>query len=154
MASVGASVRWGRMSRWLTLLLAVCACALGLVACGDDTDDASVGTILNDTFGKGKEVKSGKLDNAIEVDGTDEPSQLLESLDAMQTELRARDEKDADFRGQIGAIHRAQAVVVLDMDGTLYLSDQLFDGAAEFLRTVRARGAWRAALASASWAIR
>jgi hypothetical protein len=68
MASVGASVRWGRMSRWLTLLLVVCACAVGLVACGDDTDDASVGSILEETFGKGKEVKSGKLDMSIKLD--------------------------------------------------------------------------------------
>lgn len=68
MASVAASVRWGRMSRWPLLLLVVCACALGLVACGDDTDDASVGTILDETFGKGKEVKSGRLDMSIKLD--------------------------------------------------------------------------------------
>jgi hypothetical protein len=56
------------MSRWSIVLLAVCACALGLVACGDDTDDASVGTILEETFGKGKEVKSGKLDMSVKLD--------------------------------------------------------------------------------------
>jgi methyl-accepting chemotaxis protein len=64
-------------------------------------------------------IKTGKLDNAIEVDGTDEPSQLLESLDAMQKELKSRDEKDADFRGQIGAINRAQAVIEFGMDGVV-----------------------------------
>ncbi|HUQ11079.1 MAG TPA: methyl-accepting chemotaxis protein [Steroidobacteraceae bacterium] len=62
-------------------------------------------------------VKGGKLDNQIEVEGQDETSQLLRSLDDMQSALRARDQKDADSRGQIAAIHRAQAVVEMDMDG-------------------------------------
>ena len=35
----------------------------------------------------------------------------------MQTALRARDEKDADSRGQIAAIGRAQAVIEFDMNG-------------------------------------
>ncbi len=64
-------------------------------------------------------IKGGKLNNQIEVEGTDEPSQLLSSLDAMQMELKSRDEKDADFRGQIGAINRAQAVIEFSMDGTV-----------------------------------
>ena len=29
---------------------------------------------------------------------------------------------------------------LLDMDGTIYLSERLFDGAADFLRTVKALG--------------
>ena len=37
----------------------------------------------------------------------------------MQSALRARDEKDADYRGQIAAIGRAQAVIEFDMDGTV-----------------------------------
>jgi methyl-accepting chemotaxis protein len=64
-------------------------------------------------------VKNGKLDNQIEVSGKDETSQLLGSLDEMQAALKARDQKDADFRGQIGAINRAQAVIEFDMDGTI-----------------------------------
>ncbi|HUQ11080.1 MAG TPA: methyl-accepting chemotaxis protein, partial [Steroidobacteraceae bacterium] len=64
-------------------------------------------------------IKAGKLDNRIEADGHDEPSQLLESLDSMQSSLRARDEKDADYRGQIAAIGRAQAVIEFNMDGTV-----------------------------------
>jgi hypothetical protein len=62
----GASVRWGRMSRWPIFLLVLCACALGLVACGGDdsggSGDDDVATILAETFGEGKEVKSGRLD--------------------------------------------------------------------------------------------
>jgi methyl-accepting chemotaxis protein len=64
-------------------------------------------------------VKQGRLDNQIEVDGSDETSQLLSSLNDMQVALKARDEKDADSRGQIGAINRAQAVVECDMDGVV-----------------------------------
>jgi methyl-accepting chemotaxis protein len=74
---------------------------------------------LTSAVGVANAIKSGKLDNAITVEGTDEPSQLLEALDAMQAELRRRDVKDADFRGQIAAIHRAQAVIEFDMDGTI-----------------------------------
>ena len=62
-------------------------------------------------------VKAGKLDNVIETGSQDETGQLLSSLDEMQTALRARDEKDADFRGQIAAIGRAQAVIEFDLDG-------------------------------------
>ena len=54
------------MSRWPFLLLVICACALGLVACGgDDSDDAN--TILSETFGKGKDVKSGRLDVSLRL---------------------------------------------------------------------------------------
>jgi methyl-accepting chemotaxis protein len=64
-------------------------------------------------------VKAGKLDNAIDTSGADETAQLLSSLDQMQGALRARDEKDADYRGQIAAIGRAQAVIEFGMDGTV-----------------------------------
>ena len=62
-------------------------------------------------------IREGKLNNAIEVGGQDETGRLLESLDGMQTALRARDERDADYRGQIAAINRAQAVIEFGMDG-------------------------------------
>ena len=64
-------------------------------------------------------IKSGKLDNSIDVESTDETGQLLSSLDDMQLALRKRDEKDADYRGQIAAISRAQAVIEFNMDGTV-----------------------------------
>jgi methyl-accepting chemotaxis protein len=62
-------------------------------------------------------VKEGKLDNIIEMEGQDETGRLLESLSHMQGALRARNEKDADYRGQIAAINRAQAVIEMDLDG-------------------------------------
>ena len=47
-------------------MLVLCACTLGLVACGgDDSDD--VDTILSETFGEGKDVKSGRLDVSLRV---------------------------------------------------------------------------------------
>src|SRR5690349_10751963 len=64
-------------------------------------------------------VKDGKLNNVIETGGTDELGQLLSALDAMQDALHARDQKDADYRGQIAAIDRSQAVIEFDMDGTV-----------------------------------
>ena len=62
-------------------------------------------------------VKQGKLDNVVEAGAQDETGQLLSSLHEMQNALRARDARDADYRGQIAAIHRAQAVFELDLDG-------------------------------------
>jgi methyl-accepting chemotaxis protein len=64
-------------------------------------------------------VKSGRLDNVIETGGEDETAQLLISLSQMQGALVAREQKDADFRGQIAAINRAQAVIEFAMDGTV-----------------------------------
>ena len=58
--------------------------------------------------------------------GSDETGKLLGSLDVMQSALRARDEKDADYRGQIAAIGRAQAVIEFDMDGTVREANENF----------------------------
>ena len=58
------------MSRWPMTLLVLSAASIGLVACGGGAaqDDASVDTILADTFGKGKEVKSGRVDASMKLD--------------------------------------------------------------------------------------
>ena len=64
-------------------------------------------------------IRDGQLDNVIDTTAEDETGRLLGSLDRMQSALRARDEKDADYRGQIAAIDRAQAVIEFDMDGTV-----------------------------------
>jgi methyl-accepting chemotaxis protein len=64
-------------------------------------------------------IGNGKLDNQIDTGARDETGRLFDSLDAMQTSLRARDKKDADFRGQIAAIGASQAVIEFDMDGTV-----------------------------------
>jgi methyl-accepting chemotaxis protein len=71
-------------------------------------------------------IRDGKLNNAIDTEGKDETAQLLGSLDVMQSALRARDEKDADFRGQIAAIGRSQAVIEFDMTGTVLSVNENF----------------------------
>jgi methyl-accepting chemotaxis protein len=64
-------------------------------------------------------VKNGKLDNVIDVGSEDETGQLLTSLGEMQGALVAREQTDADYRGQIAAINRSQGVIELAMDGTV-----------------------------------
>jgi methyl-accepting chemotaxis protein len=74
---------------------------------------------LDEAMNVAERIRDGKLDNVIDKDGQDETGRLLGTLDGMQGALRARDEKDADYRGQIAAIDRAQAVIEFDMDGTV-----------------------------------
>jgi methyl-accepting chemotaxis protein len=64
-------------------------------------------------------IGNGRLDNQIDTGAKDETGRLLDSLDAMQSSLRARDERDADFRGQISAIGSSQAVIEFNLDGTV-----------------------------------
>jgi methyl-accepting chemotaxis protein len=74
---------------------------------------------LNHAMQVAERIRDGKLDNVIESGGADETGRLLNTLEVMQGALRARDQKDADYRGQIAAIDRAQAVIEFDMDGTV-----------------------------------
>ncbi|MDF3021379.1 MAG: hypothetical protein K0Q92_2682, partial [Steroidobacteraceae bacterium] len=55
---------------------------------------------LRDAMTVAENIGKGKLDNAIDTGAQDETGRLLDSLQSMQNALRARDEKDADFRGQ------------------------------------------------------
>ena len=56
------------MSRWPILLLVLLASALGLIACGgDDPEDKDPTALLQETFGEGKEVKSGLLDLSLRI---------------------------------------------------------------------------------------
>jgi len=64
-------------------------------------------------------IRDGRLNNSIETDRQDEIGKLLQSLDTMQSALRAREEKDADSRGKIVAIGKSQTVAEFGMDGTL-----------------------------------
>jgi methyl-accepting chemotaxis protein len=71
-------------------------------------------------------IREGKLDNVIETGSQDETGRLLESLDGMQSALRARDEKDADYRGQMEAIGKAQAIIEFGVDGTVRHANENF----------------------------
>jgi len=72
---------------------------------------------LNEAMSVAAAIRDGQLNNSIETGGQDETGKLLDSLDAMQSALRARDEKDADSRGQIAAIGKSQTVAEFGMDG-------------------------------------
>jgi methyl-accepting chemotaxis protein len=74
---------------------------------------------LNEAMSVAEAIRDGKLNNVIDTSAEDETGKLLGSLDIMQGALRARDEKDADSRGQIAAIGRSQAVIEFDMTGTV-----------------------------------
>jgi len=74
---------------------------------------------LNAAISVAAAIRDGKLNNVIDASAEDETGKLLGSLEVMQSALRARDEKDADSRGQIAAIGRSQAVIEFDMNGTV-----------------------------------
>ncbi len=75
-------------------------------------------------------VSEGKLDNVIVIGSKDETGQLLAALDKMQASLRERDQKDADFRGQIAAVGKVQAVIEFSLDGKIASAND------NFLRTL------------------
>jgi len=74
---------------------------------------------LTDAMSVAAAIRDGQLNNAIDTRGEDETGKLLESLDAMQTALRARDDQDVDSRGKIAAIGKSQTVAEFAMDGTM-----------------------------------
>ena len=73
-----------------------------------------------------KAVRDGQLDNQIDVTGEDETGELLSSLDSMQNALRERDQRDADYRGQIAAIGKSQTVAEFGMDGRILNANENF----------------------------
>ena len=81
---------------------------------------------LRNAVAVAKAVKDGQLDNQIDVSGEDETGELLSSLDAMQSALRERDERDADYRGQIAAIGKSQTVAEFGMDGRILDANENF----------------------------
>jgi methyl-accepting chemotaxis protein len=81
---------------------------------------------LGNAVAVARAVKAGQLDNLIDVSGEDETSELLHSLDAMQSALRERDERDADYRGQIAAIGKSQTVAEFGMDGRILDANENF----------------------------
>ncbi|MET0384093.1 MAG: methyl-accepting chemotaxis protein [Burkholderiaceae bacterium] len=79
-------------------------------------------------------IGAGKLDNVIDVSGKSEPGRLLAALGAMQDNLRRRDAVDADFRGQIAAVSKAQAVIEFDLDGIVLTANDNFCQALGYAR--------------------
>ena len=73
-----------------------------------------------------KSVASGDLTSPVEVNSTNETGQLLHALKSMQGVLRENEAEALNARGQITAINKAQAVVELDMDGTIRSANDNF----------------------------
>ncbi len=73
-----------------------------------------------------KAIGEGRLDNVIDSSGKSETGQLLAAFGTMQDNLRQRDRVDADFRGQIAAVGKAQAVIEFALDGTVLSANPNF----------------------------
>jgi len=71
-------------------------------------------------------IGDGKLDNVIDSSGKSETGQLLAAFATMQDNLRQRDMIDADFRGQIAAVGKAQAVIEFGLDGHVLFANPNF----------------------------
>ena len=86
----------------------------------------SITAPLRNAAAVAKAVRDGQLDNQIDVTGEDETGELLSSLDAMQNALREREQRDADYRGQIAAIGKSQTVAEFGMDGRILNANENF----------------------------
>ena len=71
-------------------------------------------------------VAAGDLTSPVEVNSTNETGQLLNALKSMQGVLRENEAEALNAKGQIAAINKAQAVVELNMDGTIRLANDNF----------------------------
>ena len=71
-------------------------------------------------------VASGDLTSPVEVNSTNETGQLLHALKSMQGVLRENEAEALNAKGQITAINKAQAVVELNMDGTVRSANDNF----------------------------
>ena len=74
---------------------------------------------LNQATAVARSVAAGTLDNPIESTGNDETSRLLTALREMQGALRNAAIAAADYKGQIAAICKAQAVTEFTVDGSI-----------------------------------
>jgi hypothetical protein len=124
----------------LLALLALCACALGLAACGgDDNESGDATAILKETFGEGKDVKSGRLDlafrlNAQGLQNVEGPIGLRLSgpfQSAGKSQLPRFDFQVAlDAGGQAlsaGAVSTGEKGFVKFQDQAYALSDELYE---------------------------
>jgi PAS domain S-box-containing protein len=71
-------------------------------------------------------VAAGDFTSAVEVNGTNETGQLLNALKSMQSVLRDNETEALNAKGQIAAINKVQAVVELNLDGTIRSANDNF----------------------------
>jgi hypothetical protein len=140
----------------LLALLALCVCAFGLAACGGDDGGEDATAILKETFGEGKDVKSGRLDlafrlNAQGLQNVNGPVGLRLSGPFQSTgadQLPRFDFKATlDAGGQslsAGAVSTGEKGFVTFQDQAYALSDELYEqfkkGYAEQARCSKEKG--------------
>jgi methyl-accepting chemotaxis protein len=71
-------------------------------------------------------VAAGDLTSTVQAISTDETGQLLNALKSMQGVLRENEAEALNAKGQIAAINKVQAVVELNLDGTIRSANENF----------------------------
>jgi hypothetical protein len=139
------------------LVLVLCLAALGLVACGGGgDDDGDVSEILADTFGEGKEVKSGRLDLSVKLNAQGVPQlsgpvtvRLSGPFESSGSGELPKFAFEASLEGggqalKAGAVSTSEKGFVTFQDQAYVLSDELFkqfkEGYAEQARCNEQRG--------------
>ncbi len=109
-----------------TTLVATLAAALLLSAAVGYALTRTLRREMARALGIAQAIGAGRLDNEIPRDGRSEAGRLMASLAAMQDGLRERQAVDADYRGQIAAVGKAQAVIEFRLDGTVLAANDNF----------------------------
>ena len=68
-------------------------------------------------------IANGRIDSEIDTRGSDETAQLMTALKKMQAGLL---QVDLDYRGQLAAIGKAQAVIEFKLDGSILTANENF----------------------------
>jgi methyl-accepting chemotaxis protein len=108
------------------LVLAVAAAALLLAAASGYLLSRAIVNPLRRVISHFEELRQGNFRGRIEVHSSDETGQVLEALRATQASLLDASVKAADFRGQIAAIDKAQAVIEFGLDGVVRTANDNF----------------------------
>ncbi|MEJ1961945.1 MAG: methyl-accepting chemotaxis protein [Gammaproteobacteria bacterium] len=84
---------------------------------------------VRDTIAIFKRMSAGHLDNAIDISRHDEVGELQTNLSLMQDQLR---KLMAENQAQLSAINKAQAVVEMQLDGTIITANENFTRASGY----------------------
>ncbi|MBS0394584.1 MAG: MCP four helix bundle domain-containing protein, partial [Proteobacteria bacterium] len=113
-----------RGASWLNSVAVLLALALGCGLAWAIT--RSTTRPIREAVRVARSVAAGDLAVAVGSSGSNETGQLLAALAAMQAVLREREAEAINAKGQIAAIHKAQAVVEFELDGTIRAANENF----------------------------
>lgn len=134
-AFLNARISQMKFSLYKDILIAFCLLLIGCAVCYFVISD------LNKNFIKVialfKSIEGEKYDNHIEVSGRTEFSWMFASLDAMQAGLKNAQQRDGrlsqemkrynlEYKGQVDAIGKSQAVIHFNTDGTIIEANDNF----------------------------